>query len=399
MSDNNYFIPYGKQWIDEDDIQAVTAVLRSDWLTQGPKIREFEVKLAETCGSKYAVAVSNGTAALHLACLAAGIGYDDEVITSPITFVASANCALYVGATPVFADINADSYNIDPAEIARKISLKTRALIPVHFAGLPCDMEAIHRIACANKLVVIEDACHALGAEYETGDRWVKVGACLHSDMVVFSFHAVKHITTGEGGAVLTNNSEYYEKLLLLRSHGITKDRDKFFNRSSNANSCAWPWYYEMQELGFNYRTTDIQSALGLSQLNKLDAFVNRRRTIADKYNEVFRDIPCVKIPLEDGTRKSALHLYVLQIDFKLLGKSRSEVMEELRSKGIGTQVHYIPVPFQPYYSNRFAFKEGAYPVAEKYYEKSLSLPLYPGMNDIDIERVINAVRECLNEK
>src|SRR3989338_10997620 len=297
-------LPYGRQWIDEDDIKAVVEVLRSDWLTKGPKVEEFEKAMAEYCGAKYAVAVSSGTAALHLACLVAGIKQGDEAITSPITFVASANCVLYCGGKPVFADIDKDTYNIDPAEIKKKITKKTRAIIPVHFAGLPCDMGAIKKIAEEYDLIIIEDACHALGAEYgiqnpglRTKEEWIKVGSCSHSDMAVFSFHPVKHITTGEGGAVLTNNEKFYEKLLLFRNHVITKDPEKFTNKDlafplssepliHNPN----PWYYEMQELGFNHRITDMQCALGISQLRKLDSFISRRRKIVSIYNQALGD-------------------------------------------------------------------------------------------------------------
>ena len=406
-------LPYGRQWIDEDDIKAVVEVLRSDWLTQGPKVEEFEKAMAEYCGAKYAVVVSSGTAALHLACLVAGIKQGDEAITSPITFVASANCVLYCGGKPVFADIDKDTYNIDPAEIKKKITKKTRAIIPVHFAGLPCDMGAIKKIAEEYDLIIIEDACHALGAEYRiqdsglrTKEEWIKVGSCSHSDMAVFSFHPVQHITTGEGGAVLTNNEKFYEKLLSFRNHGITKDPEKFTNKDlafplssepliHNPN----PWYYEMQELGFNHRITDIQCALGTSQLRKLDSFISRRRKIVSIYNQALGDMRLIKIPVEPKTKNSACHLYPVQMDFEKLGKSRFKVMAELKEKGIGTQVHYIPVHLQPYYRRRLGFRQGDYPAAEEYYNKALSLPLYPGMRDKDITKVINSVEECANVK
>ncbi|MBI5328827.1 MAG: UDP-4-amino-4,6-dideoxy-N-acetyl-beta-L-altrosamine transaminase [Deltaproteobacteria bacterium] len=404
-------IPYGRQWIDEDDIKAVVGVLKSDWLTQGPVVNILEKALAEYCGAKYAVAVSSGTAALHLTCLAAGIKDGDEVVTSPITFVASANCLLYCGGKSVFADIDKDTYNIDPAEIKKKITKKTRAIIPVHFAGLPCDMEAIKKIAEEYDLMIIEDACHALGAEYRiqnsglrTNEEWIKVGSCSHSDMTVFSFHPVKHITTGEGGAVLTNNEKLYEKLLLFRNHGITKNPEKFTNKdlafSHNPESLIHnpnPWYYEMQELGFNYRLTDIQCALGLSQLNKLDKFVAKRRDIASLYSEAFKKIECIKTPVELETKKSAYHLYVLQIDFEKIGKSRDRVMIELMEAGIGTQVHYIPVYMQPYYGNERNYKKQRCTVAEQYYSKALSMPLYPKMTDVEVTKVINSVKGCLN--
>lgn len=395
-------IPYGRHWIDEDDIRAVVEVLKSDWLTQGPKIDEFEKALAEYCGAKYAVAISNGTAALHLACLAAGIKEEDEVITTPITFIASANCAVYCGANPVFADIGKDTYNIDPAEIEDKTTSKTKAIIPVHFAGLPCDMEEISEIAKKHGLIIIEDACHALGAEYQANGEWVKIGSCRHSDMAVFSFHPVKHITTGEGGVILTNNQQLYEKLLLLRTHGITKNAQKFVNKNmafSNDSEPlrANPWYYEMHALGFNYRLTDIQCALGLSQLNKLDKFVARRRTIASMYSEAFKKIEYVKTPIEPETKKSAYHLYVLQIDFEKIGKSRARVMTELMEVGIGTQVHYIPVYMQPYYGNERNYKKQRCAVVEQYYGKTLSIPLYPKMTDAEVTKVINSMKGCLD--
>jgi UDP-4-amino-4,6-dideoxy-N-acetyl-beta-L-altrosamine transaminase len=398
-------ILYGRQWIDEEDINAVIDVLKGDWITQGPKIDEFEKALANYCGAKYAVAVNSGTAALHLACLAAGIKEGDEVITTPITFVASANCVVYCGGIPVFADINKDTYNIDPSEIRKKITSKTKAVIPVDFAGLPCDMEAIRKIADEHDLIIIEDACHALGAEWkDSNGRWHKTGSCSYSDMTVFSFHPVKHITTGEGGAVLTNNAELYEKLLSLREHGIIRNPEKFINKdlafSLNPESLILnpnSWYYEIHELGFNYRITDIQCALGLSQLKKLDMFLAKRRSIASAYSQAFKDIELVTTPAEPEDKKPAYHIYVLQIDFERLGKTRADVMNKLRASGIGTQVHYIPIHLQPYYRNNFGYRKGDYPAAEEYYDKALSIPIYPKMNDAEIKRVINSVKGCLN--
>lgn len=397
-------IPYGRQWIGEEDIQAVVEVLRSDAITQGPKIQEFEKALAGYCGAKYAVAVNSGTSALHIACLAAGIGRGDEVVTSPITFIASANCVLYCGGRAVFADIDSETYNINPTEIKKKITSKTKALIPVHFTGLPCEMEAIKKLAEEHNLLIIEDACHALGAEWQDSDgKWHKVGSCSHSDMAVFSFHPVKHITTGEGGAVLTNNEKFYEKLLLFRNHGITKDPAKFTNKDlafpNNPESLIHspnPWYYEMQELGFNYRITDIQCALGISQLDRIDSFIERRREIAGIYNKALKNILHIKIPHEPKGRKSAYHLYVIRIAFDKLGKSRPKVMAELKRYGIGTQVHYIPVHIQPYYRKKIGCKTGDYPEAERYYSEALSLPIYPKMTDGDAEKVINTVKGSL---
>jgi UDP-4-amino-4,6-dideoxy-N-acetyl-beta-L-altrosamine transaminase len=383
-------IPYSRQYIDEDDIKAVTDVLRSDWITQGPKIAEFEEKVAEYCGARYAVAVSSGTAALHLACLAAGVGEGDEVITSPITFVASANCALYVGAIPVFADIRPDTYCIDTDEIRKKITDKTKVIIPVDFAGHPCDMDDINKIAKDNGLIVIEDAAHSLGAEYK-GKR---VGSL--ADMTILSFHPVKHITTGEGGMVVTDNEEYYEKLTLLRSHGITRNPAKFGSAVETQNSklktqnCYPDWYYEMQELGFNYRITDFQCALGISQMKKLETFVTRRTEIARRYGEAFRKIEEIIIPEELACCKSSYHLYPIQL--KTL--DRDQVFAGLREKGIGVNVHYIPVHLQPYYRKAFGYKEGDFPIAEEYFMNCISLPIHQGMTGEEIEYVITAVSE-----
>ncbi len=393
-------LPYGHQWIDDSDIEEVVKVLKSDWLTGGPKIGEFERALTDYCGAKYAVVVSSGTAALHLSCLVAGINNENEVIASPITFLASANCVLYCGGKPIFVDIEKDTYNINADEIRKKINYKTKAIIPVHFAGLPCDMNAIKGIADEHNLVIIEDACHALGSEWKDSQgKWNRTGSCSHSDMAVFSFHPVKHITTGEGGAILTNNLKLYEKLIMLRSHGITKDFGKFINKdlAFSHNSAQNPWYYEMHELGFNYRSTDIQCALGLSQMKKIVSFVTRRREIVAMYNAAFKDINYIKTPAEQETMRSSWHLYVLQIDFEQIGKSRSSIMNELNKKGIGTQVHYIPVHLQPYYKDKFGYEEGDYPVAEHYYSRTLSLPIYSKMTDDEVARVVHSVRGCLN--
>lgn len=372
-------IPYSRQHIDEEDIKAVVEVLRSDWITQGPKIAEFEKKVADYCGSKYAVAVNSGTAALHLACLAAGVSPGDEVITSPITFVASANCALYVGAKPVFADIRPDTYCIDPAEIEKRITGKTKAIIPVDFAGHPCKMDDINKIAKDKGIVVIEDAAHSLGAEY----KGKKVGSL--ADMTTFSFHPVKHITTGEGGMIVTDNKEYYERLLLLRSHGITRDSALF--TSSNSRSTA-PWYYEMQELGFNYRMADFQCALGISQLAKLDTFIKRRREIAAAYNEAFREMGNVISPVEMPNCKSSYHLYPIQI----ANRERDIIFNSLREKGIGVNVHYIPVHLQPYYRKKFGYGKGDFPKAESYFARCVSLPIHQGMTDEEMEYVRTTV-------
>jgi perosamine synthetase len=375
-------IPYGRQYIDDEDIEAVVEVLRSDWITQGPKIAEFERKVADYCGAKYAVAVSSGTAALHLACMAAGVSTGDEIITSPITFVASANCALYVGARPVFADIRSDTYCIDPDEVKRKITSRTKAVIPVDFAGNPCDIDEINEIAGDNGLVVIEDAAHSLGAEY----KGRKVGSL--ADMTVFSFHPVKHITTGEGGMIATNDRAYYERLLLLRTHGITRDAGNFVNREN----VLMPWYYEMQILGFNYRITDFQCALGISQMDKLDAFVERRRKIASAYDRAFRKLDEIITPSVSAECRSSFHLYPIQ----LRTLDRNTIFKKLRDRGLGINVHYIPVHMQPFYRNNLGYAIGNFPRAEKYHQSCLSLPIYPKMTDKEVEKVKKTVVEIV---
>ncbi len=381
-------IPYGRQCIDNDDIRAVIEVLQSDWLTQGPKCLEFEEKFAEYCGAKYAVSVTSGTAALHLASLTAEIGEGDEVITSPITFAASSNCALYVGASPVFIDIDPGTLCIDHIKLENYLNnkliskdatsvTKPKAIIPVHFAGLPCNMEEISKSARDRNLVVIEDACHALGAKYSSGEV---VGCCTYSDMTVFSFHPVKHIATGEGGMITTNNPDLYEKLLMLRTHGITK------NFSDNIDIHP-DYYYEMQVLGYNYRMTDIQCALGISQLSKLDKFLEQRRNIVEYYNDAFRDLQDLIILPPGSKTNHAWHIYAIQ----LLRGERDEVFKSLKHRGIGVQVHYIPVYLHPYYRN-MGFSEGLCPHAEEYFSRTITLPLYPSMNTDDMKRVVKEV-------
>ncbi|MFC1484955.1 UDP-4-amino-4,6-dideoxy-N-acetyl-beta-L-altrosamine transaminase [bacterium] len=382
------FIPYGKQCINKDDIELVCEVLNSDWLTQGPLIERFEKALAKYCGAKYAVAVSNGTVALHLACRVIGVEKNDEVITTPITFVSSSNCVLYCDGRPVFADIDPRTLNINPNRIKEKITDKTKAIIPVHFRGEPCDMESIYEIVKANNLFIIEDAAHALGSKFKNQ----KIGNCKYSDMAIFSFHPVKHITTGEGGAITTNNKDLYEKLLLLRTHGITKAKSLFKNKDSG------PWYYEMQDLGFNYRITDIQCALGVSQLKKLDTFIKRRREIVDIYNKAFSNVEWIQTLIEGENSYNSYHLYVALFDFDYIKKTRKEVFEILYKNNIGAQVHYIPVHLQPYYKKNLDYKYGDYPEAEAYYEKAISLPLYPKMNDDDVYYVIENVLKLDNK-
>ena len=379
-------IGYGHQYIDDSDIEAVVKVLKSDYLTQGPFITQFEQEICKITGAKYCVAVSNATAGLHIAVSALELEEGFEGITTPNTFLASSNCMVYNHIKPVFADINPISYNIDPEEIKKHITEKTKLLIPVHFAGLPCEMDKISKIAKEHNLHVIEDAAHAIGSQYPDGSY---VGNCKYSDMTVFSFHPVKTITTGEGGAVTTNSEKLYQKLLMLRSHGTTKD-EKLLKKNPG------PWYYEMQSLGFNYRMTDMQAALGYSQLQKLDFFKRRRREIVANYNKAFAGMKYLKTPVEPENVSSCFHLYATQIDFSALGKTRVQVMNELRERGIGTQVLYIPVPTQPFSKVNFGYKDGDYPVAEKYYEQELSLPLYPGLSDDDVKNVINAVKEVI---
>lgn len=377
----DHFINYGSQWIDQNDIQEVVATLTSNYLTQGPKILEFENAICRYTGAKYSVAVSNATAGLQLAVQSLKIVNGAEGITSPNTFVASSNSLIYNGLKPVFADIDPESYNIDPEKIEERITDKTRVLIPVHFAGRPSNMREIKKIASNKGLYIIEDAAHAIGSQYADGR---KVGTCCYSDLTVFSFHPVKTVTTGEGGVVTTNNKELYERLLLLRSHGITKDPD-FLSMNPG------PWYYEMQDLGYNYRMTDLQAALGLSQLSKLDEYKKRRIEIIEQYNRAFSYVTWIKTPLNDN-EKACFHLYVVKIDFERIGTSRAEVMIKLRRKKIGTQVHYIPVHTQPYYQKMYNYKWGDYPKAEEYYSQALSLPLYPRMSEEDVNYVIDEI-------
>jgi UDP-4-amino-4,6-dideoxy-N-acetyl-beta-L-altrosamine transaminase len=375
-------INYGKQQIEEEEIQAVVEVLKSDFLTQGPKVKEFEDAICEVVGSKYCVAVSNGTAALHIAVACLEIEKGKEGITSPNSFLASANCMVYNNIKPSFADINPITYCIDSKSILNAINEDTRLLIPVHFAGQPCEMHEIAIVGKENDLFIIEDAAHAIGSKYVDGSF---VGNCKYSDLTIFSFHPVKTITTGEGGVITTNNKQLYKRLLMLRSHGMTKD-SKVLTKNPG------PWYYEMHELGFNYRMTDIQAAIGIQQLKKLNAFVLRRREIIKHYNEAFNNIDWLTTPYEKAEVYSAFHLYVLQFDFDKIGKDRKHVMEELLEAGVGTQVHYIPIHTQPYYQTNFGYQLGDFPNAEGYYQNAVSIPLYPGMTDSECEYVIEKI-------
>ncbi|OEH86757.1 UDP-4-amino-4,6-dideoxy-N-acetyl-beta-L-altrosamine transaminase [Desulfuribacillus stibiiarsenatis] len=386
----NEYLPYGQQWLDDHDIQAVIETLKSPYLTQGPKIAEFEEKVANYVGANYAVAFCNGTAGLHAACYAAGVSEGDEVITTPITFVASANCVRYLGANPVFVDINNSTYNIDPEKIEDKITSKTKAIIPVDFTGQPADIKRIKEIADKYKLVVIQDAAHSLGATYdheylnmEEGNS-CKVGAI--ADMTMFSFHPVKHITTGEGGMIVTNSEVYAKKLRSFRSHGITSDRSIMLEDHG-------PWYYEMLELGYNYRMTDIQASLGISQLNKLDAYIKIRRNYANIYNQAFQGLSGIIIPYQLNGTHSSWHLYSLRFELQKFTANRRQIFDALRAENIGVHVHYIPVHLQPYYRER-GYGKGLCPIAEQWYEEIITLPLFPKMTMGDIESVIEAVNK-----
>lgn len=374
---------YGHQYIDDADVQAVVEVLKSDYLTCGPKITELEQKLCEITGAKYAVVCSNGTAALHIACQAAGVGEQDEVITTPITFAASANCALYCGAKPVFADIDPNTYNISPKSVEEKIGERTKAVVAVDFTGQAVELEKLQNICKKNKLVLIEDGAHSIGTKY----NGKAVGSI--ADMTTFSFHPVKTVTGGEGGAVLTNNEQYYKKLLLYRAHGITRDPE-LLERESHGS-----WYYEQIDLGMNYRMTDIQAALILSQLDKLSAFSKRRKEIVERYNQAFSEIPELfvqqEIPESDTTR----HLYILRLKLETLNCSRREFFEAMAAEGICCNVHYIPVYYHPYYE-KMGYQKGLCPQAEKLYEEIMSLPLYYAMKDEDVEDVIHAVKKVV---
>lgn len=372
------YIPYGKQSVDEADIGAVIKVLQSDYLTTGPMVEEFENKIADYVGAKYAVAVCNGTAALHIACLAAGITAEDEVITTPITFAASANCVLYCGGVPVFADIDAESYNIAPEEIEKKITERTKAIIPVHYTGQPCDMDAITEIAKKHHLMVIEDAAHALGASY----KGKKIGTI--SDMTCFSFHPVKPITTGEGGMVVTDSEELYKRLVLFRNHGITRDEELLTENQGG-------WYYQQQVLGYNYRITDISCALGCSQMDRLDVFLEKRRKIAARYHDVFQDVDGIRRPKQLEGTQSGWHLYMIQV----MHRERREVFDELRAAGIGVNVHYIPVYKHPYYQSHGYFGCSC-PNAEEFYERAISLPIYPDLTVEQQNYVIDRVIDCM---
>lgn len=374
---------YGHQYIDDKDIQAVVNTLKSDYLTCGPKVGELERKLCVLTGAEYCTAVSNGTAALHAACLAAGIGPGDEVITTPITFAATANAILYCGGTPVFADIDLGTYEIDPKSVEARITEGTKAVIAVDFTGAPCDYDALCTICREHHLLLIEDAAHSIGTSY----RGTPVGSI--ADLTTFSFHPVKTITAGEGGAVISRDPELAQRVLMYARHGITRDRGLLKDLDNSG------WYYEQQMLGYNYRLTDIQCALALSQLDKLDLFAARRRELVRRYDEALGQLPEVYIQKEYGGADTVRHLYILRLDFGRLSCGRREFYDAMQAENIGVNVHYIPVYWFPYYQS-LGYQKGACPNAEAYYESSMTLPLFYGMSDQDQEDVIQAVKKVL---
>jgi len=376
-------LPYGRQSLDDEDIQAAVDVLKSDWLTTGPKVGEFEERFAAWVGTKHAVSFSSGTAALHASAFAAGLKSGDEAITTPMTFCATANCVLYQDATPVFADVSADTLNLDPREVSKKVSSRTKAVIAVDYAGHPADLIALRELAEQHGLVLIEDACHALGAEH-LGKR---VGGI--ADMAVFSLHPVKHLTTGEGGMVTTNDAKLTETLRRFRNHGISSE--------ARQRQASGQWFYEMVLLGFNYRLTDIACALGISQLKKLEANLARRRAIAARYTRAFRELPAVIAPAVREGMEPAWHLYPIRLTLDALSAGRGEVFRALRAENLGVNVHYIPVHKHQYYRERFGYQGGEYPVAEDAYERLISLPMFHAMTDQDVNDVIAAVSKVVN--
>jgi len=390
-------IPYGRQSIDDEDISAVIQVLKSDWLTCGPKVSEFEEALAEKCGAKFAIAVSNGTAALHIATIAAGLSNGDRAVTSAISFLASANCIEYTGASAAFADIDPATANISIESLKENWTENTKAVVAVDFAGQPCNLPEIGDFVKSKGGILIEDAAHSIGASFLYKGESYKVGGHPWADMTTFSFHPVKTITCGEGGAILTNNPDLANKCRLIRSHGMHKSTAEFKGLGNLDLNEFGPWYYEMEEPGFNYRLSDIQCALGLSQLKKLDQFVNRRREIAALYNTLFEDTEKVTPLSELSHNTSAYHIYPVLIDFEKNGVSRSAVIKRLQSLGICTQVHYIPIPLQPYYRNKYGFNEMKYPSATGYYKKCISLPVFPLLKDEEVRRIANTVKSIIS--
>ncbi len=399
----NKFLPYGRQHIFENDIEAVISVLKSDWITQGPRVPAFEKALTETLGARSAVACANGTAALHLCTMALGIGPGDVIVTTPISFLSSANCGRFVGAEVRFVDIEPQTALMDIEELKRILSEDTahkiKAIVPVHFGGQPLNLPEIYKMALAHGAQVIDDACHAIGGTYSYDDASFRIGDGNFTDLTVFSFHPVKHIAMGEGGAITTNNEELAEKMRLLRTHDIHKEGLINEDMAYAPNGEVNPWYYEMHDLGYNYRLTDFQAALGLGQIARLDWSLKRRREIADLYrkliSEKFTRDEVSPLSTVKGT-EHAYHLFVVQIDFDSIGTSRAEVMNYLRRRDIGTQVHYIPIHLQPYYRRHSGTRPGDFPNAEKYYEKALSLPMYPDLTDDDVTRVVAELAAAL---
>ncbi len=385
-------IPYGRQDISEADIQAVVDVLRSDFLTQGPAVPAFEQSIVDYCGVQHAVAVNSATSALHIACLALGVGKGDIVWTTPITFVASANCALYCGAQIDFVDIDPCTYNISIERLAeklahaRKIGKLPNILIPVHLCGQPCDMAGIHTLSQQYGFKIIEDASHAIGGKYKNEP----IGNCRYCDITVFSFHPVKIITTGEGGIATTNNKQLAKRMQLLRSHGITRDEKEMTHTQDG------PWYYQQIELGYNYRMTDLQGALGLSQMQRLNEFVAKRHTIAKRYDQLLAGLPVIT-PKTDSDSYSGLHLYVIRLKLKEITQTHPQVFEAMRAAGIAINLHYIPVYLQPYYES-LSFKAGYCPEAEHYYAEAISLPMYPGLTEAEQNKVIEALQEVIRK-
>jgi UDP-4-amino-4,6-dideoxy-N-acetyl-beta-L-altrosamine transaminase len=380
------FIPYGRQNINQQDIDAVVEILKSDWITQGPAIARFEQTVANYSGVKYAVAVSSATAGLHIACLAANLSQSDILWTSPITFVASANCGLYCGAKVDFVDIDRHTYNLNVDQLEQKLKqgIIPKVVIPVHLAGQSCDMERIYQLSQTYGFKIIEDASHAIGGEYQGR----KIGCCQYSDMVVFSFHPVKIITTGEGGMVLTNQKDLYEKLIRLRTHGITRNPDLFTEASHGS------WYYQQLELGFNYRITDIQAALGVSQMKSLDEFVSRRRFLAQRYHDLLSDLP-LTLPGQHPDTNSSWHLYIIRLQLDKINKTHGQVFEEFRQAGIGVNLHYIPVHSQPYYQ-KLGFKYGDFPQAENYYQEAISIPIYYSLTEENQDYIVKTLKKVL---
>lgn len=386
-------IPYGRQQISKDDIDAVVAVLQSDFLTQGPQVPAFELALQQATGAQYALAVNSATSALHIACMALGLGAGDRLWTTPITFVASANCARYCGADVDFVDIDPSTYNLCPQQLEKKLKQAQKdgtlpkIVVPVHLCGYPCDMAAIYALSQEYGFHIIEDASHAIGGQY----HGKPIGNCRYSDITIFSFHPVKIVTTAEGGAALTNSPELAERMALLRSHGITREPSKMQGESHGS------WYYQQIDLGYNYRMTELQAALGVSQMTRLDEFVTRRHQLAQRYHAALHDLPLTLPLFSQQDAYSALHLYVIRLQRAKLNKTRRDIFDALRNAGVGVNIHYIPVHTQPYYQN-LGFNVGEYPIAEAYYEDAISLPMFAAMTDQQQDTVIEVLRTILQD-